>query len=161
GSQPGWSEATRTLITQLVRRSISLRATTEARFHELGRAYDVRATAQGPDRAVVVIRAVLTDNTEDTTETTGERQRPQRDRRGFMRRLKESVTLATLQEKSLSVAVIHIDGISDIAQIIAARVSEQVLATALQRLSAFDGLGLDGGPSWHLGQLGENTLALV
>jgi hypothetical protein len=31
GAQPGWSEPTRTLITQLVRRSISLRATTEAR----------------------------------------------------------------------------------------------------------------------------------
>jgi predicted signal transduction protein with EAL and GGDEF domain len=161
GAVPGWSDATRTLITQLVRRSISLRATTEARFHELGRAYDVRATAQGPDRAIVVIRGVLSDSAEDSADATGERPRPQLDRRGFMRRLKESVTLATLQEKSLAVAVIHIDGISDIAQIIATRVSEQVLGTAMQRLSAFDGLGLDGGPSWHIGQLGENTLALV
>src|SRR5262249_35081007 len=112
-TDPGWSDVTRILITQLVRRSISLRATTEARFHELGRSYDVRATAQGPDRAIVVIRAALSDGAEDSTETTGERPRPQLDRRGFMRRLKESVTLATLQEKSLSVAVIHIDGISD------------------------------------------------
>src|SRR6185436_16876823 len=56
GAAPGWSEATRTLITQLVRRSISQRSTVEARLHEAGRAYDIRATAQGPDRAVVVVR---------------------------------------------------------------------------------------------------------
>ena len=161
GTEPGWADATRTLVTQLVRRSISHRSTVEARFHEGGRPYDVRATAQGPDRAIVVLRRVLADATEDTPDSTGERPRPQMDRRGFMRRLKEAVTLASLQEKSLAVAVLHIDGITDIAQIIATRVSEQVLNAAILRLSAFDGLGLDAAPAWHLGQLGENALALV
>jgi predicted signal transduction protein with EAL and GGDEF domain len=160
-AEPAWSEPTRTLITQLVRRTIASRTTTDARFHELGRSYDVRATAQGPDRAVVVVRPVLAEALEDTADATGERQRPQLDRRGFMRRLKEAVTLATLQEKSLAVAVLTLDGISDIAQIIATRVSEQVLNAAVLRLSAFEGLGLDSAPSWQLGQLGENTLALV
>jgi predicted signal transduction protein with EAL and GGDEF domain len=108
-----------------------------------------------------VIRQVMVDATEDGTEHTGERQRPQLDRRGFMKRLKEAVTLATLQERSLAVAVLHIDGITDIAQIIAARVSEQVLNAAILRLSAFEGLGLDAGPAWHLGQLGESALALI
>lgn len=161
GAEPGWSDATRTLVTQLVRRSISQRSTVEARFHEAAQPYEVRATAQGPDRALVVIRRAMTDVHEDTTDNTGERARPQLDRRGFMRRLKEAVTLASLQERSLAVAVLHIEGITDIAQIIAARVSEQVLNAALLRLSAFEGLGLDSGPAWHLGQLGENTLALV
>jgi predicted signal transduction protein with EAL and GGDEF domain len=161
GMEPGWSDATRTLVTQLVRRSISQRSTAEARVHEAGRPYDVRATAQGPDRAVVVIRRVLTDTVEDTPDSTGERPRPQLDRRGFMRRLKEAVTLASLQERSLAVAVLHIEGITDIAQIIATRVSEQVLNAAILRLSAFDGLGLDAGPAWHLGQLAENALALI
>jgi hypothetical protein len=78
-----------------------------------------------------------------------------------MRRLKEAATLASLQEKSLAVAVLHIEGIADIAEIIAARVSEQVLNAAILRLSAFEGLGLDAGPAWQLGQLGENALALV
>jgi len=160
-AEPGWSDATRTLITQLVRRSISQRSTVEARFHEASRSYDIRATAQGPDRALVVIRRVMVDTSEDTAEHTGERPRPQLDRRGFMRRLKESVTLATLQERSLAVAVLHIDGITDIAQIIAARISEQVLNAAILRLSAFEGLGLDAGPAWHLGQIGESALALV
>ena len=161
GMEPSWSDATRTLVTQLVRRSISQRSTVEARFHEAGRPYDVRATAQGPDRAVVVIRRVLADAVEDAPDSTGERPRPQLDRRGFMRKLKESVTLASLQEKSLAVAVLHIEGITDIAQIIATRVSEQVLNAAILRLSAFGGLGLDAGPAWHLGQIGENALALV
>lgn len=161
GGEPGWSDATRTLITQLVRRSISQRSTVEARFHEASRPYDVRATAQGPDRAIVVIRGVMADTAEDASDSTGERPRPQLDRRGFMQRLKEAVTLASLQEKSLAVAVLHIEGIADIAHIISARVSEQVLNAAILRLSAFDGLGLDSGPAWHLGQLGENTLALV
>jgi predicted signal transduction protein with EAL and GGDEF domain len=161
GAEPGWSEATRTLLTQLLRRSISQRSTVEARFHEAGRSYDVRATAQGPDRAVVVIRRAMADAPEDAADSTGERPRPQMDRRGFMRRVKEAVTLASLQEKSLAVAVLHIEGITDIAQIIAARVSEQVLNAAILRLSAFEGLGLDAGPAWHLGQLGENALALL
>jgi predicted signal transduction protein with EAL and GGDEF domain len=161
GGEPGWSETTRTLVTQLVRRSISQRSTVEARFHEAGRPYDIRATAQGPDRAVVVIRRVLSEATDDATDSTGERARPQLDRRGFMRRVKEAVTLASLREKSLAVAVLHIEGITDIAQIIAARVSEQVLNAAILRLSAFEGLGLDAGPAWHLGQIGENSLALL
>jgi EAL domain-containing protein (putative c-di-GMP-specific phosphodiesterase class I)/GGDEF domain-containing protein len=158
---PPWSEATGTLIKQLVRRSISLRTSTEARFRELDRPYEARATAQGPDRAIVVVRAILTDAPEDAPDTTGERPRPELDRRGFMRRLKESVSLAALQEKSVSVAVLYIDGIADIAQIMAARVSEQILSTAILRLSAHAGLGLDARPGWYLGQIGENTLALV
>jgi EAL domain-containing protein (putative c-di-GMP-specific phosphodiesterase class I) len=161
GAELPWSDATRTLLMQLVRRSISLRTTADARFHELGRLYEARATALGPDRAVALIRAVHAETPEDTPDTTGDRPRPELDRRGFMRRLKESVTLASLQEKSLAVAVLHIDGISDIAQIIATSVSEQVLSAAILRLSAFDGLGLEAGPAWQLGQLGENTLALV
>jgi predicted signal transduction protein with EAL and GGDEF domain len=162
GVEPAWSDATRTLISQLVRRTISQRSAVEARFHDGGKSYDVRATAQGPDRAVVTIRPIITsDTTDDSADSTGERPRPQLDRRGFMKRLKESVTLASLQEKSMAVAVLQIEGITDISQIIAARVSEQVLNAAILRLSAFEGLGLDAGPAWHLGQLGENSLALV
>lgn len=159
--EPTWSDATRTLVMQLVRRSISLRTSAEARFHELGRDYEARASVQGPERALVVIRGLPTEAAEDPLESTGDRPRPQLDRRGFMRRLKEAVTLASLQEKSLAVAVMYVDGITDIAQIISARISEQVLNTAILRLSAFDGLGLDSGPAWQLGQLGENALALV
>jgi EAL domain-containing protein (putative c-di-GMP-specific phosphodiesterase class I)/GGDEF domain-containing protein len=156
-----WSESTGAFITQLVRRAISLRAPVDSRFRELGRSFDARATPQGPDKALVVVRAVLADAPEDAPDQTGEHARPALDRRGFMKRLKDSVALAALQEKSVAVAVLHVDGISDIALFIATRLSEQVLNAAILRLSAFEGLGLDDGPAWHLGQLGENALALV
>jgi EAL domain-containing protein (putative c-di-GMP-specific phosphodiesterase class I)/GGDEF domain-containing protein len=160
-AEPSWSGATGTLIRQLARRSISLRTPADIRFRELDRQYEARATATGPDRALIVVRAVLTESSEDSADATGERPRPELDRRGFLRRLKESVSLASLQEKSLAVAVLYIDGISDIAQIIAARVSEQILSAAILRISADAGLGLDGKPTWYLGQLGENALALA
>ena len=156
-----WSETTGTFLTRLVRRCISMRAPVEARFCELGKSLEARATPQGPDKALVVIRTVLTDASEEAPDQTGEIPRPQLDRRGFMKRLKESVGLAALQEKSVAVAVLHVDGISDISQIIATRVSEQVLNAAILRLSAFAGFGLDEGPTWHLGQLDESSLALV
>ena len=159
--KPAWSEATAELIKLLVRRSIAQRTTVEARFEEAGREYQARVSAQGPDRAVAVIRAVLPGSPEESTETTGERPRPELDRRGFLRRLKESMSVATLREKSFAVAVLYIDGIPDIAQIIAARVSEQIMSVAIMRLSAQADEATGTGPRWYLGQLGESVLAMV
>ena len=164
-----WSDPTATLIKQLVRRSISHRAPAEARFQEQGRDYEVRVTPQGPDRAIGVIRTVLPVSREDTTETTGERLRPELDRRGFLRRLRESMSVAALREQPLAVAVLYIEGIPDIAQVIGARVSEQIMSVAVLRLSAeasdaaeaSRGIPLRSQPKWYLGQLGENVLAMV
>jgi predicted signal transduction protein with EAL and GGDEF domain len=93
-------------------------------------------------------------------ETTGE-HRQHLDRRGFLRRFKESVSAAALRERPLAVAVLYIEEIADIAEIIATRVSEQVMSTALARLPAHVGDPPDGSPEWYLGQLGENLLAIV
>lgn len=154
-----WSEATSTLMKQLVRRSIAQRGPAEARFQEGGRDYDIRVTAQGPDRAVCSIRAVLADLREPSHEATGAHPRPEVDRRGFLRRLRESMSVAALREQPLAVAVLYIDGIPDIAQVIGGSVSEQVTSAAIQRLAA---LADRGGPvKWYLGQLAENILALV
>ena len=54
-----WPEAVAELILRLARRAIATRASTEAGFEEGGQHYDARLTAQGPDRALCVIRAVL------------------------------------------------------------------------------------------------------
>jgi EAL domain-containing protein (putative c-di-GMP-specific phosphodiesterase class I)/GGDEF domain-containing protein len=158
---PDWAEATTSLLKLLVRRSIAQRTTVEARFEDAGRDYSVRVSAQGPDRAVAVIRAVLPGSPEETSDTTGEHPRPQLDRRGFLNRLKESMSVATLREKSFAVAVLYIDGIPDIAQIIAARVSEQIMSVAIMRLSAQAEEADATEPKWYLGQLGENVLAMV
>src|SRR5437879_12647440 len=70
------------------------------------------------------------------------------------------MAMAALRERPLAVAVIQLDGISDIAQIIATKVSEQIMSTAILRLPAKPD-GRDGKPWWYLGQLSESLLALV
>ncbi len=56
---PAWSESTAALIRQLTRNAIADRTAVEARFQERDTRYEVRVTAQGPDRAMCVIRPVL------------------------------------------------------------------------------------------------------
>jgi EAL domain-containing protein (putative c-di-GMP-specific phosphodiesterase class I)/GGDEF domain-containing protein len=164
GTQPEvrWSETTSTLIRQLARKVISQRETLEAQFREHGRLYEIRVTARGPDRALCAIRNVLAASRDDGSDATGERPRPELDRRGFLKRFKESLSVATLREKSIAVAVLYIDEIPDIAQVIAAKVSEQVMSAAFLRLSARASLENGGErPGWYIGQLGENLLAVV
>jgi EAL domain-containing protein (putative c-di-GMP-specific phosphodiesterase class I)/GGDEF domain-containing protein len=156
-----WSEFVAGLIKQLTRKAIALRTTTEARFQEGGRDYEARVSAQGPDRAICVIRAVLAGAHDVSLEATDERPRPQLDRRGFLRRFKESMSLAALREKPIAVAVIHVEGITDIAQIIAAKLSDQIMSAAIFRLPMQSGDSVDGAPWWYLGQLNDSLLALV
>src|SRR3982074_954504 len=155
-----WSDSVARLVKQLTRKAIALRTTTETRFQDRGRDYEARVSAQGPDRAICVIRAVLAGSQDGALEATDERPRPQLDRRGFLRRFKESMSLAALREKPIAVAVIHVDGIADIAQIIATRLSEQIMSTAVLRLPQF-GSSAGGDPWWYLGQLNDSLLALV
>ena len=54
-----WPDSAAGLVKQLTRKAIALRTTTEARFQDRGRDYEARVSAQGPDRAICVIRAVL------------------------------------------------------------------------------------------------------
>ncbi len=58
-------------------------------------------------------------------------------------------------------AVIYLDGIPDISQVIASRVSDQVMSTAVLRLAALANQTPESQPSWYLGQLSENILAVV
>jgi len=158
-----WSDSTAMLVKQLVRRAIAQRTPVERRFSEQQREYDVRVTPQGPDRAIMVIRAVLPGASADSDESSGIRPRPHLDRRGFLRRLADSIALAGLREQPLSLAVVHLDGITDIAHVIGMRVSEQILNAVIVRLWSLLNSGSDAReqPGWYLGQLSENVLALV
>ncbi|HEY8509045.1 MAG TPA: EAL domain-containing protein, partial [Steroidobacteraceae bacterium] len=154
-----FSEPVASLLQQLTRSAIAKRGGVEARFEENGESYEARVHARGPDRALCVIRHYPQNSRESSLESTG--PRPQLDRRGFLKRFKESLSLAALREKPLAVAVIQVDGIPDIARVIAPKVSEQIMSAALIRLSeqsAWDGATI---PSWYLGQLNESMLAVV
>lgn len=155
-----WPEAVAQLIAQLARGAIAARASTEARFELGGQHYEARLSARGPDRALCVIRTVLAGAPEEALDITGERPRLQLDRRGFLRRFKDSMSLAALCEKPAALAVIHLDGLTDIAQSIDAHIAEQVMSTAILRLPA-QPAGFSGANSCYMGQLSDSLLALV
>ena len=158
GFEPSWSEATAALVRRLARKAIANRAPVESRFREREKQYEIRVHPQGPDRAICVIRPSLNDAGGDAVlEQTGELRKLQLDRRGFLRRFKESTSVATLCERPVAVAVLYIEEVVDIAQIIATKVSEEIMTTALARLPVPSG----GATNWYLGQLGANLLALV
>jgi hypothetical protein len=141
-----WPEAAASAVSQLVRKALSVRAATEMKFTHDGAEYEARVTPQGPDRALCVIRAT-TVAVQDALEATDERRRPQLDRRGFLRRFKETMSVAALRERPIAVTVIHVDGIADIAQIIAPRVAEQLMSAVIMRLPT---QGEDAEPAWYL-----------
>jgi EAL domain-containing protein (putative c-di-GMP-specific phosphodiesterase class I)/GGDEF domain-containing protein len=162
--EASWSAPVAALLRQLTRKSISQRAPAEARFTDSGIEYNAQASPRGPDRAVCIVRRVDTGSADDLS-ATGSRPPPHLDRRGFLQRFKESTSWAAMRETPLALAVVHIDGIADIAQVLASQVSEQVTSLAIRRLppppESAASAGAGGGPQWYLGQLGESLLALV
>jgi predicted signal transduction protein with EAL and GGDEF domain len=158
-----WPAPVAQLLKQLIRRALATRTPVEARFDDAGLGFEARVSAQGPDRAICVIRPALVAPQEDSLDLTGERPRPQLDRRGFLKRFKESVAVAALREKRMAIAVIHVDGIADIGQVIAAEIAERVMSVAVLRLppGQTERDGSPGRPWWYLGQLSESLLALV
>ncbi len=154
-----WSPATTALIKRLLRKSITGRIPVEASFQDQGRSYDVRVTPQGPNRAIGVVRAALSEAPADAHDASDEPRWLGLDRRSFFRRLNESLSIAALREQPLAVALFHVDGISQIARSMGASVSEEVMGVAVANVSA--ALGASGESKWYLGQLSENALAVV
>jgi EAL domain-containing protein (putative c-di-GMP-specific phosphodiesterase class I)/GGDEF domain-containing protein len=161
--EAAWAEPVAALLRQLTRKSIAQRATIEARFESDGIEYTARVAPRGPDRAVCIISTAGGGISDDPADT-GARPAPQLDRRGFLHRFKESLSWAALRETPVALAVIHIDGVTDIAQVLASQVSEQVMSAAIRRLPLPPptGSGSAGtSPPWYLGQLSEGLLAIV
>jgi len=159
--EASWPAPIAALLRQLARKAIAQRTVAEARFFTDRTEYAAQASARGPDRAICVIRAIP-DITADDTAETGARPAPQLDRRGFLQRFKESLSWASLRETPIALAVIYIDGLTDIAQALASQVSEQVMSAAIRRLPPPRGTkGAGASPQWYLGQLSEGLLAIV
>ncbi|HEX7061359.1 MAG TPA: EAL domain-containing protein [Woeseiaceae bacterium] len=152
GFVPSWSRSTAELIRRLTRKAIADRTAVDARFRQDEKRYEIRVSPQGPERAVCVIRPSLGDG----VDWTGEHRPLQLDRRGFLRRFKESISIAALREQPIAVGVLFIDEIADIAQIITTSISEQIMTAALARLPE-----PAESPECYLGQLGENLLGIV
>src|SRR5205085_941521 len=105
-----WPAPVAEFLKLLMRRSLALRTTAEARLEHDGIAYEARASARGPERALCIIRQASASSRDDSLEGSDERPRPQLDRRGFLRRCKESMAMAALRERPLALAGVAILG---------------------------------------------------
>ena len=155
---PAWPQSVSTLISQLARRAIADRGASEARFELAGEGFEVRVTAMGQDRCACVLRAVAAAAPMDRRVAAS--ARPEPDRRGFLRRLKEAVSSARLRESPLALAVLQIDDVTELGRVIAPRVSEQIVGSALQKVLQLAVDRPPDEPEWDLGQLKENQLAV-
>lgn len=155
-----WPAPVASLLKQLVRKSIAQRTAAESRFTHRGRDYTVTATPRAADRGICMIRAADRTLADDSSESARTHDL-HLDRRGFLRRFKDSLSWAALREMPLAVAVIHVDGVADIAQVLAAPISEHVMSAAIRRLPRGSPEPPSGHPTWYLGQLSESLLALV
>ena len=156
-----WSCTTADFIKRLCRRAITERGTVEAELRDQTLVYEARATAQSPDTAICVIRCPSEPIAEGRSADVHASTNKNWDRRGFLRRFKNSIAIAALKEQPLSVAIVQIDGINDIAKLIDANIAERVLAAATERIVGGD---LAEEPlvfSYYMGQLSETVLMVV
>ena len=112
--------------------------------------FEIRVTAQSPDRAIGMVRAVV--GTGDSREGRAD---PHADRRVFWQRLTESISKAILGERSFALAIIHLDGIADISRLIESDVTDQLIGMALQRLDE------PVSDRWYIGQTRSDELAVI
>jgi predicted signal transduction protein with EAL and GGDEF domain len=152
-----WPPEVADLIQKLARRAISVRGTLDAELGDGERRCELQVTAQSPDRAICVIRALTNVVPEDSSSPSASIAKPHFDRRGFLRRFKNSISIAALNERPLAVAIIHVDGVVDISRVLDTKVSDQVIASAIHRLAIIPAID----PAWYIGPLSENELAVV
>src|SRR4029077_15779692 len=108
-----------------------------------------------------VIRAVLDGKALENPGPTQESSRARLDRRGLMRCFRELISVASLRKTPATVAVIQVDGVIDIEQLISVDISERIMRGAVLRLRPLCCESTRGSPWWYLGQLGDNLLLLV
>jgi EAL domain-containing protein (putative c-di-GMP-specific phosphodiesterase class I)/GGDEF domain-containing protein len=157
-----WPESVAVCIKQAVRRAIAQRATLDTPFTVADVRYEMRTTAQGPDRALCVIRLAGTAGTMDEASGPDDLTQSRFDRRGFLRRFNDTLSEAVIQERPAALAVIHLDGIADIERAFDAKIAEQVLSSAILRLPhEVSRERNENELGEYLGQLSADILALV
>jgi len=158
-----WPATMAGVIRHLVRQALASRTTHDATFSEGDRNYEVRAAAQAPDRAICLIRQPSVSAAEEQTGSTGRfgAVAQQFDRRSFLRRFHESLSMATLREQPTAVAVIHVDGIVDVSRIIDTQVAELAMSAAIGRLTQERSADDEPEIAWYAGQLSESQIVVV
>lgn len=156
-----WPASVAEVVKRLTQGAIGFRKSTQARFQHLGRNFEALVYPQGPNRALCMLRALAIVEAGDGLDSTDIRSPLHLDRRGFLRRYKESMALATLCEKPAALVVIQLEGLSDIAQSFDSSTADLVMGAAMLRLSSGGGGAVNAGFAWYLGQLSDNLMGLV
>jgi predicted signal transduction protein with EAL and GGDEF domain len=145
------------LIGRLARRAIASRGSCDADFSVDGASYQARLSAQGPQRALCVIRHVGEAAPEQRARADGSPAGVER--RGFVRRFQQSAADAALRERPLAMCLIFLEGLTDIGRLIDFSIGERILTEVLRQLPASGAAGEP--PTWYVGQLGEGLLGVV
>jgi predicted signal transduction protein with EAL and GGDEF domain len=149
GLEVAWPAPIAELIRRLTRDAIALGSETGASYQGAGRGYDIRVTTHGSCCAICTIRGML------------ENDQQQPHRRGLLRRLNDSLSQAALRGTPAAVAVIHVDGVADIKQIICGEASEEFKNNSVIRLSARRDASAAAGLWSYVGRFGEDLLLFV
>jgi EAL domain-containing protein (putative c-di-GMP-specific phosphodiesterase class I)/GGDEF domain-containing protein len=158
-----WPEAAARSVRQSVRRCIAQRKTVETRFECAGVRYKLRTFAQGPDRALCVLSVSSAAQPAGDSAPSDDISHPQFDRRGFLSRFNDTLSQAAIQEKPAALALVYLDGLNDIARVVDAKISDQVLSAAILRLPE-DSRAVedrDSRAGWYVGQMNAELLAIV
>jgi predicted signal transduction protein with EAL and GGDEF domain len=127
--ETSWPADAAATLRQLCRKAIDSRASADGKIQADGVDYEVRVTAEGPDRAICVVRADLYA----AGDAMAAPSRTRLDRRAFLTQFQQAIAIATLKELHAALLVLDLQGIEDIAYI-DSDVAEDVLSEAILRL---------------------------
>lgn len=144
-------------LQQLARKAIASREVIESELRVSSRSYEAHVSPIGPERVVCIVRAC--PEVGRSHPATSAEVDVHLDRRGFLRRLRHSMSAATLHERPIAIAVLLIEGIAEIARTLDAALAEQVIAVVMQRLGTLNTAGPE--PDWYLGQLTDGLFVVV
>jgi predicted signal transduction protein with EAL and GGDEF domain len=156
-----WPHESAMLLKQLAIRAISSRGLSETSFTHDGLHYEARAQAESPECAICMIRTAYQDALGKAPSPSNETAVGVRfDRREFWRRFTDSISAASLSGRPAALAIIHLEGLTDIAQLMDTGISDRIIGTAMRRFAA-DIEAKENEPLWYIGQIADNELALL
>jgi predicted signal transduction protein with EAL and GGDEF domain len=146
------------LVSRLTRRAITSRESCESNFVHLSARYEVRVSARSADHALCIIRS-LSEKIGAPEDPAASGQFAHIDRREFSHHLMESISTASLSGRSVAVAIVHVEGLAEIAKLLDFGVAANVMTMALQRLA--EEIRPPDSTHWFLGQLADDELAVL
>jgi predicted signal transduction protein with EAL and GGDEF domain len=158
GFEPSWSPQMDALVKRVVRRALASRAPVDAELVDNSIRYDIRAIAKRPELAICVIRL---GSAQTGAEQAEGMRPPHLDRRGFLRRLSDSLSVASLREQPLAISIIRVEGVQELIQASDSTSSDELMDRIMERLHAGPETAPPAEPSWYGGQLNDNLLVCL